>query len=98
MRSIAAACLLLAGVIIGLVISNSRQQPDNAALDQLVKQIQERDRQKRELAQNIRSCRHANRADRSGSASRCYRTTRSFRGQPHQETGRCQRNESPSSS
>ncbi|MDF2187874.1 hypothetical protein [Paraflavitalea sp. CAU 1676] len=53
MRSIAAACLLLAGVIIGLVISNSRQQQDNAALDQLVRQIQERDRQKRELAQNI---------------------------------------------
>lgn len=44
MRSIAAACLLLGGVIIGLVISNNRQQKDSAALDQLVKQIQERDK------------------------------------------------------
>lgn len=44
MRSIAAACLLLGGVIIGLVISNSRQQKESAALDQLVKQIQERDK------------------------------------------------------
>ncbi|WP_276483115.1 hypothetical protein [Paraflavitalea pollutisoli] len=51
MRSITAACLLLVGVIIGLMISNSRQQRDNTALDQLVKQIQERDRQKREVAQ-----------------------------------------------
>lgn len=51
MRSITAACLLLVGVIIGLVISNSSQQRDNAALDQLVKQLQERDRKNREAVQ-----------------------------------------------
>lgn len=51
MRSIAAACLLLVGVIIGLMISNNSQRRDNEALDQLVKQIQERDRKKREAAQ-----------------------------------------------
>lgn len=51
MRSIAAACLLLGGVIIGLVISNNRQQKDSAALDQLVKQIQERDKKNQLSAQ-----------------------------------------------
>ncbi len=49
MRSIAAACLLLGGVIIGLIISNSRNQRDSAALDQMVKQIQERDRKNQQL-------------------------------------------------
>lgn len=44
MRSIVAACLVLGGIIIGLAISNSRQQKNQAALDQLVKQIQERER------------------------------------------------------
>lgn len=44
--SMAAACLLLVGVIIGLVISNSRQQKDNAAIEKLVQQIQERDKKK----------------------------------------------------
>lgn len=44
--SMAAACLLLVGVIIGLVISNSRQQQDNAAIGKLVLQIQERDKKK----------------------------------------------------
>ena len=42
--AMAAACLLLAGVIIGLVISNSRQQKDSAAIEKLVQQIKERDR------------------------------------------------------
>jgi hypothetical protein len=44
MISIGAACLLLAGVIIGLAISNSRQQENSAAIEKLVKQIQERDK------------------------------------------------------
>lgn len=51
MRSIAAACLLLGGVIIGLVISNNRQQKNSAALDQLVKQIQQRDKKNQLPAQ-----------------------------------------------
>ena len=41
MTAVAAICLLLGGVIIGLTISNSRQQ-SNADLSKLVKQIQER--------------------------------------------------------
>jgi len=41
MTAVAAICLLLGGVIIGLMISNSRQQ-SNSDLSKLVKQIQER--------------------------------------------------------
>ena len=53
LRSIAAACLVLGGIIIGLVISNSRQQKDNAALDQVVKQIQEREKRNQLAAQVV---------------------------------------------
>ncbi|NII26865.1 DUF4339 domain-containing protein [Pseudoflavitalea sp. X16] len=53
MRSIAAACLVLGGIIIGLVISNSRQQKNNAELDLLVKQIQEREKRKEAATQNV---------------------------------------------
>lgn len=53
MRSIAAACLVLGGIIIGLVISNSRQQKNTAELDLLVKQIQEREKRKEAAAQNV---------------------------------------------
>lgn len=44
MRSIVAACLVLGGIIIGLVISNSRHQKNSEALDQIVKKIQEREK------------------------------------------------------
>lgn len=53
MRSIAAACLVLGGIIIGLVISNSRQQKNNAELDLLVKQIQEREKRKEAAKQDV---------------------------------------------
>lgn len=53
LRSIAAACLVLGGVIIGLVISNSRQQKDSATLDQIVKQIQEREKRNQQAAQVV---------------------------------------------
>jgi hypothetical protein len=53
MRGIAAACLVLGGIIIGLVISNSRQQKNTAELDLLVKQIQEREKRKEAAAQNV---------------------------------------------
>lgn len=55
MRSIAAACLVLGGIVIGLVISNSRQQKNNAELDLLVKQIQEREKRKETATQNLPS-------------------------------------------
>jgi hypothetical protein len=42
MRAIAAICLLMGGIIIGLIISNSRQKTSAAELDNLVKRIQER--------------------------------------------------------
>jgi hypothetical protein len=51
--AIAAACLLLAGVIIGLVISNSRQQKDSAAIEKLVQQIKERDRKNQVTASPV---------------------------------------------
>lgn len=41
--SLVAACLLLFGVIIGLYINNNKQQSQNKVLEDLVKQIQERD-------------------------------------------------------
>lgn len=44
MLGLVAACILLFGVIIGLYISNMRQQSQNQDLENLVKQIQERDR------------------------------------------------------
>lgn len=43
MFSLIAACLLLFGVIIGLYINNNKQQSQNKALEDLVKQIQERE-------------------------------------------------------
>lgn len=43
MFSLVAACLLLFGVIIGLYINNNKQQSQNKALEDLVKQIQERE-------------------------------------------------------
>jgi hypothetical protein len=43
MLGLVAACLLLFGVIIGLYISNMKQQSQNQALEEMVKRIQERD-------------------------------------------------------
>lgn len=43
MFSLVAACLLLFGVIIGLYINNNKQQSQNKVLEDLVKQIQERE-------------------------------------------------------
>ncbi|MBO9562874.1 MAG: hypothetical protein J7621_08880 [Niastella sp.] len=53
MRSIVAACLVLGGIIIGLVISNSRQQQNNAALDEIVRKIQEREKRLQLAAQTV---------------------------------------------
>lgn len=53
MRSIVAACLVLGGIIIGLVISNSRQQKNNAALDEVVRKIQEREKRIQLATQTI---------------------------------------------
>jgi hypothetical protein len=53
MRSIVAACLVLGGIIIGLVISNSRQQKNNAALDEIVRKIQEREKRLQLAAQTV---------------------------------------------
>jgi hypothetical protein len=44
MLGLVAACILLFGVIIGLYISNMRQQSENQDLENMVKRIQERDR------------------------------------------------------
>ncbi len=46
MLGLMAACLLLVGVIIGLYISGSKDHSQQKALDDLVKQIQEREQQK----------------------------------------------------
>lgn len=43
MFSLVAACLLLSGVIIGLYINNKNQQTQNQKLEDLVKQIQQRE-------------------------------------------------------
>lgn len=44
MYGLVAACILLFGVIIGLYISNMKQNSQNQALEDMVKRIQERDR------------------------------------------------------
>lgn len=53
MRSIVAACLVLGGVIIGLMISNSRHQKNSEALDQIVKKIQEREKRLQLATQTV---------------------------------------------
>jgi hypothetical protein len=44
MLGLVAACILLFGVIIGLYISNMKQQTQNQALEDMVKRIQDRDK------------------------------------------------------
>lgn len=47
-RAVIALCLLLGGVVIGLVISNANQKSKNKDLDDLVKQIRQRDQKLQE--------------------------------------------------
>jgi hypothetical protein len=48
MLTLMAACILLFGVIIGLYISNMKQQSQNHELENMVKRIQERDQKRNE--------------------------------------------------